>query len=118
MDEQQQQAIEQQIEHERAARLKAADAIGEAFAWAFAAARAFPENIGVQGWQAGATLILRYDEHEGALVLGVRAADGSSHILHAVSADRKDPAIFGRPLDSLLRAALEAVPQPSANPPI
>ncbi len=113
----QQQVIDQQIENERAARIAAADAVGAVFAWAYAAAKAFPENVGVQAWQSGAELILRYDEHEALLAIGVRAADGSLHVLHAVSADRHSPEIFGRPLDAIMRAAIEAVPLPSAKSP-
>jgi hypothetical protein len=109
--------IDQQIQNERAARTKGADAIGAVFEWAFAAAKAFPENIAAVAWQSGGTLILRYMEHDGYLALGVRAADGSVHVLHAVSADRHDPVTFGRPLDAILLAALEGVRLPSQTPP-
>ena len=108
-DEQIQQLVDKQIEDERQTRMEAADAIGGVFRWSFSAARAFPENIGVQAWQAGGTLEFRYSEHDGVLILGVRAADGKLHVLHAVSADLKSPETFGRPLDAILRAALEAV---------
>ena len=63
--------VDQQIQNERAARSKAADAIGAIFDWAFAAAKAFPENVGAIAWQLGGNLILRYDEHDAVLVLGV-----------------------------------------------
>ncbi len=116
MSQDSQDVVDQQIQNERAARSKAADAIGAIFDWASAAAKAFPENVGAIAWQSGGNLILRYDEHDAVLVLGVRAADGALHTLHAVSADRHEPAIFGRPLDVILRAALEGVPLPSAKP--
>lgn len=98
MTENQQQVVDQQIENERAARVAAADAIGAVFAWAYAAAKAFPKNVGIQAWQSGAELIVRYDEHDAVLALGVRSADGAKHPLHVVSADRTSPEIFGRPL--------------------
>jgi hypothetical protein len=115
-DEEQQQAVEQQIQNERLKRIAAADALGAFFNWGFAVARAHPEDIGIQAWQSGATLELRYSEHDAVLVLGVRAADGTKYALHAASADRTSPESFGRPLDSLLRAALEAVPLPQSKP--
>jgi hypothetical protein len=114
-----QQVIDQQARNERLKRTAAVDALGAFFDLAFAVARAHPEDIGVQAWQSGATLELRYSEHEAVFVLGVRAADGTKHVLHAASADRTSPESFGRPLDSLVRAALEAVPLPTeAKPPM
>jgi len=112
-----QAVIDQQTANEWDARSKALVAIGAVFDWAFAAAKAFPENVGAVAWQPGSSLILRYEESDGYLALGVRAADGSSHVLHAVSADRHDPLTFGRPLDAVLRAALEGVPLPTTKPP-
>jgi hypothetical protein len=116
MSQDNQDVVDQRIRNERAARSKAAGAIGAVFDWAFAAAKAFPENVGAIAWQSGGNLILRYDEHDAVLVLGVRAADGKLHTLHAVSADRNNPAIFGRPLDAILRAALEGAPLPTTKP--
>jgi len=49
--EEQQQAIDQQIEYERAVRMKAADAIGEAFAWAYAVWNMSPIELAEAGPQ-------------------------------------------------------------------
>ena len=117
MTDDQQNAMERQIEHERAARIEASNAIEAVFKWAVAAVRAFPENVGAAAWQSGGSLILRYHEHDAYLALGVRSADGTLHVLHAVSADRHDPATFARPLDAILIAEMLAVPLSTAKPP-
>ena len=72
-----------QIEHERAARIEASNAIEAVFKWAVAAVRACSENVGVAAWQSGGSLIVRYREHDAYLALGVRSADGKLHVLHA-----------------------------------
>jgi hypothetical protein len=84
MTDEHQDVIDKQIENERNARVEAANAIEGVFKWAVAVVRAFPENVGAAAWQSGSNLILRYDEHDAILVLGVRAADGSQNMLHVV----------------------------------
>jgi hypothetical protein len=108
---------QQQAKNEYVARQDAAAALGAIFKWATSASRAFPENVAVQLRQAGATLRLQYDEHDAVLVLGLCTADGKRHVLHAVSADLQSADTFGRPLDAILRAALDAAPL-DAKPPI
>lgn len=98
------------------ARQDAAAALGAIFKWATSVGRAFPENVAIQLRQAGATLRLQYDEDDAILILGVCAADGKRHILHAVSVDLTSADTFGRPLDGILRAALEAVPLDAKTP--
>ena len=107
---------QQQARNEYMARQDAAAALGAIFKWATSAGRAFPENVAIQLRQAGATLRLQYDEHDAILVLGVCTADGRRHVLHAVSADMTSADTFGRPLDAILRAALDAVPFDEKTP--
>ena len=69
IDEAQRQA---QARNEFEARQDAAAALGGVFKWAASAAREFPGTLAVQLRKAGATLVLRYEEHDGILILGDR----------------------------------------------
>jgi hypothetical protein len=60
-------------------------------------------------------MTLVYDEADGRMALGARDSKGNHSVLHAVAMDLKKDA-FGRPLDRILIAALEAVPLPSEKP--
>jgi hypothetical protein len=77
--------------------------------------RAFPEAF-LPLRQSGSSIIVVFNEHEGALGLIRRDADGNREVLHALNVTPGPD--FGRPLDALLRGALEAVPLPSAKPPM
>ena len=55
---------QEQARNEYEARQDAAAALGAAFNCATSAGRAFPENVAIPLRQAGATLLLHYDEHE------------------------------------------------------
>jgi hypothetical protein len=66
--------------------------------------------------QSGSSIVVVFDEHEGLLGIVRRDQDGRKEVLHALNVTPGPD--FSRPLDALLRGALEAVPLPSAKPPM
>ena len=95
----------------REAALRVYDAV---MAWAEAAAAAFPENF-TRLREPKLHMTLVYNEADGRMDLGVRDGAGVNHTIHAVAMDLKEE-MFGRPLDKILIAALNAVPR-DPNPP-
>ena len=106
--------IKQQTLNELAAREAALRVYDAVMAWAEASATAFPENF-TRLREPGLDMTLVYDARDGRMDLGVRDREGKNHVVHAVAMDLKKD-VFGRPLDALLIAALNAVPR-DATPP-
>ncbi len=58
--------------------------------------------------QSGSSVIVVFNDHEGALAIIRRDAEGNREVLQALNVTPGSD--FGRPLDAILRGALEAVP--------
>ena len=100
--------IRQQAINELDARQAAMRVYNAVMAWAEAAATAFPENF-ARLREPALHMTLVYDEADGRMELGARDLKGTNFTLHAVAMDLKTE-VFGRPLDKILIAALNAVP--------
>jgi len=106
--------ITQQAINELDARQAAMRVYDAVMMWAEAAATAFPENF-ARLREPALHMTLVYDEADGRTDLGARDSKGTNFTLHAVAMDLKRET-FGRPLDKILIAAMNAVPRDPKPP--
>jgi hypothetical protein len=106
--------VQAQAKNELAARRTLLRVLEDIEESAVAYGKAFPENF-LRLREPGMSLVVVFDEHDQTVVFGVRDAAGQRHVCHAVCVDR-NVEVFGRSIDAVLRASLDAAPL-DAKPP-